>query len=274
MADSGIRLQLFLGPTRPTPAPFEVVDALLDLQVTDNDRERDGFQARFSIGKSTPMDYGLLQRGYFDPPSRLSVMVIYGGSPQMLINGVITNHQVIPSNKPGQSTLVVTGEDISLLLDLEEKPQTHPSQSDSTIARNLLTAYMGEGIVPDVTQTDDTPAVVERVPNQQKTDLVFLRDLAQRNGFVFYADPQVPGTTTAYWGPENRLGKPQPALSMNMGPLTNVDSSITFSFNALGPTAPQLVVAAPDNGLAQDVGVPSLSRPPLVSRPAPALRKT
>src|ERR1700722_20484920 len=106
MADNGIRVQFFLGPTRPTPAPFEVIDALLDLEVTDNDQERDGCQARFSIGKSTPMDYGLLQRGYFDPTSRFSVMIIFGGTPQMLINGIVTNHQLIPSNKPGLSTLL------------------------------------------------------------------------------------------------------------------------------------------------------------------------
>ena len=48
----GIRLQLLIGrPEVPQPAPYEVVDSLISVQVTNNDRERDGFQMEFSWGK-------------------------------------------------------------------------------------------------------------------------------------------------------------------------------------------------------------------------------
>jgi hypothetical protein len=39
----------------------------------------------------------------------------------------------------------------------------------------------------------------------------------------------------AYWGPPVRSGIPQRALSVNVGPETNVES-INFSYNALAPT--------------------------------------
>jgi hypothetical protein len=39
----------------------------------------------------------------------------------------------------------------------------------------------------------------------------------------------------AYWGPENRLSFPQPALSVNLGGDTNVDS-LAFGYDALAPT--------------------------------------
>ena len=42
MAKSGIRLQLLIGPTLPKPAPIEVMDSLIDLEVTTQDRELDG----------------------------------------------------------------------------------------------------------------------------------------------------------------------------------------------------------------------------------------
>jgi hypothetical protein len=272
--DLGVRLQLYVGATLPLPAPSAVVDALLDLQVTNNDRERDGFQLRFSLGKSSPLDYGLLLSGAFDPPARVSVAVLFGALPQVLINGVVTSHQFVPSNRPGESTLVVTGEDVSLLLDLEEKNETFPNQPDSVVVLSVLGAYAGQGFVPVVTPTTDVPLILERLPNQQGTDLALVQRLARANGFVFYTEPTLPGVTTAYWGPENRLGQPQPALTMNMGSFTNVDGSINFSLNALGPATPTITIFEPFTGLALEVPAPNLTRPPLALRPVASLRKT
>src|SRR5207244_11534466 len=64
------------------------------------------------------------------------------------------------------------------------------------------------------------------------------------------------------------------ALTMNMGPYTNVDGSINFAFNALGPAAPTVTIFEPFTGLAFEVPAPSQGRPPLARRPTPALRKT
>ena len=274
MLDFGVRMQMYLGPTLPLPAPFEVADALLDLQVTNNDRQRDGFQMRFRLGKDSPLDYGLLLAGAFDPPARVSLVIFFGVLPHVLINGVITSHQLVPSNKPGESTLVVTGEDISVLLDLDERSETFPNQPDSVIAARVLLNYASKGLVPLIAPTTDVPLIVERLPNQQGTDLAFLQTLAHRNGYVFYTEPTLPGVTTAYWGPENRLGIPQPALTVNMGAFTNVDSPINFSLDALGPATPTITIFEPFTGLAFEVPAPSLTRPPLSRRAVPSLRTT
>jgi len=275
MPDLGVRLQIFIGPTVPLPAPYPVVDALVSLEARNNDRERDGFQMTFSLGKDSLLDYGLLLNGYFDPPNRVIIVALIGVLPQVLIDGVITNHQVMPSNRPGESTLVVTGEDLSLMLDLEEKSVTHPNQPDSVIVTKLLASYATLGLVPAVTPTTDVPIEINRVPTQQGTDLAYIQRLAQRNGFVFYIEPTpAPGVNTAYWGLDNRLGLPQPALTMNMGAQTNVDSPINFSFNALGPAAPQVTITEPNTRLPITIPAPSGLRPPLASRPAASLRKT
>jgi hypothetical protein len=270
-----MRLQILIGPTLPRPAPYAVADALTDLVVTNKDQERDGFQMTFSLGKDSPLDYGLLLNGLFDPPNRVVIVVFIGTTSQILIDGIITNHQVAPSNKPGESTLVVTGEDISLMLDLVEKSMTHSNQPDSIIVTKLLTSYATYGLTPKVTSTTDAPLPTERVPTQQTTDLRYIQTLAQRNGFVFYIEPtQVPCVNTAYWGPDNRLGAPQAALTMNMGPETNVDTSIRFSFNSLGPATPQVTIVDRDTKAATSVTASGGSRPPLASQPAQSLRKT
>lgn len=275
MPDLGVRLQLFIGPTVPLPAPYPVIDALRSLEVTNRDRERDGFEMRFSLGKDSLLDYGLLLNGFFDPPNRVIIAVLIGVLPQVLIDGIITQHQVVPSNRPGESTLVVTGEDISLRLDLEEKNETYPNQPDSVIVLRLLAAYATYGLVPMVTPTTDVPIQINRIPTQQGTDLAYIRELARRNGFVFYIEPTpVPGVNTAYWGLDNRLGLPQPALTMNMGADTNVDTPINFTFNALGPATPQVTIVEPFTKLAIPIPVPSGLHPPLVRQPAASLRKT
>lgn len=269
----GIRLQLLIGqPDVPLPAPYEVVDSLVSLSVTNNDRKRDAFQMVFNLGRDSLLEYGLLRSGVLDVPNRVIIMVIFGALPQVLIDGIITDHQVIPGNEPGRSQLRVTGEDISVKLSFEDQNATYPQQKDSDIVKKILAAA---GFVPDVTETNDTPNDTERIPTQQGNNLRYIRRLAQRNGFVFFVEPtNIPGVNTAYWGPEKRQGEPQPALSLNMGPQTNVDMPINFHFNALESSEAEVSIVDPFTKLAIQLPALSAFLPSLTSKPAKPLRKT
>ncbi len=275
MPDLGVRLQLLIGPTVPLPAPFAVVDALREIEVVNTDEGRDGFEMKFAVGRSSQMNYGLLADGTLDPPNRVIVMVIVNALPQVLIDGIITQHEMVPSNEPRRSILDVKGEDIGARLGLEEKKKTYANQKDSDIVTTILQAYATYGLRPDVKQTDDTPSESERKPAQHGTDLEYVEELARKNGFVFYVEPtDIPGFTTAHWGPDKRQGPSQPALTMNMGPLTNVDQPINFRFDALGPAAPQLSIIEPTTKRAIFVPLPASLNPNLSSKAATALRKT
>ncbi len=275
MPSLGARLQLLIGPTVPIPAPYPVMDALVDVEVTNRDQEFDGFKLTFSLGKDSLLDYGLLLTGLLDPPSRVIIQVFIGTLPQVLIDGIITNHQIAPSNRPGESTLTVFGKDITLKLSLEEKSETFPNQTDSVIVMGLIANYATLGLVPQVTPTTDVPIQVDRIPSQQGSDLDFIRELARRNGFVFYIEPTLtPGVNHAYWGLDNRLGLPQPALTMNMGGDTNVDQPITVSFDALAPAEPQVTILDPITKRPISIPLPSGLHPPLARQPASSLRKT
>ena len=168
-----------------------MVDALYSVEVTNRDRERDGFQLTFHVGKDSLIDYRLLRNGYFEPPARVSVIVVFAGAAQVLINGIVTDLQLVPSNQPGESTFHVTGEDLGLQLALEERSAVFRNQSDSEIAESILEGY---GLEPDVTATTDRPSEQQRVVSQQDTDLGFVQELARRNRFVFFVEPtDVPG---------------------------------------------------------------------------------
>jgi hypothetical protein len=273
MTDEGIRLSLLIGPTIPVPAPWEVTEALKNLEITCNDRERDGFQMTFDLDKGN-QEYGLLQSGILDPPNRVIISVIIGAISSVLMDGFITKHQVVPGNQPGRSTLQVTGEDISIKLDLEEKNAAYPNQTDSAIVRRILDGYATYGLIAQIEETGEVSTDAERVPTQQGTDLTYLQQLAAKNGFVFFIEPSASGSNIAYWGPEPRRDQPQTALTVNMGPYTNVDSQISFDFNSLEPTDPKVSIVDPSTRQSIPVPQASASLPPLSSQPAAPMRIT
>src|SRR5687768_1654226 len=117
----GIRLILLLGKSVPLPAPYEVTSALSRVEVVNEADGNDGFQITFTLGKDAVAEYGLLASGLLGPDQRVVLGVLLGASLEPLIDGVIYHQQSAPSNEPGQSTLTVSGRDLSVLLDLEEK---------------------------------------------------------------------------------------------------------------------------------------------------------
>ncbi|MEH1951240.1 MAG: hypothetical protein V7K77_30455 [Nostoc sp.] len=286
MPESDIRIKLMIGrPLVPKPAPYEVVDALIDLEVTQQDRDRSAFQMTFSLSKELKKssDYWLLQEGILNPPNRIIIQVIVNVKvgvnrslqQPILIDGIITNHQVVPSNKPGESKLIITGEDISVMLDLEDKNEIYPNVSDSTIVTKLLKAYSKYGLKSDVTNTRYfTPKKEEQITTQQSTDLQFIQKLALRNSFIFEIKPdKTPGRNIAYWGEEKQKVTPsQPALSMNMGAFTNVDSPINFNFNALEAIKPEASITDEKSGASISIRIPKSPGQALAKKPAKSLR--
>src|SRR6185295_41469 len=103
----GIRLILMMGQTVPLPAPAPVMNALSRVEVTNDEQGGDGFSISFSLSKSQPVDYDLLQSGLLAQGTRVIIGVLLGAVPQALIDGIITHHQVAPSADPGASTLTV-----------------------------------------------------------------------------------------------------------------------------------------------------------------------
>jgi hypothetical protein len=269
----GINLALLIGPTVPVPAPLPLIDALQSVEVTNTDEGRDGFQITFTAGRSglaDILDYPLMTNPLLTPFNRVIIMVTVGVVPKVLIDGIITHIQLNPSNDPGQSTLTITGEDVGVTMDIEEKSETYPNQPDIVIVNRIIASYAKYGLVPMVMPPPamDVPLIIDRIPSQHGTDLSYITELAKSHGFVFYIEPQLPGVNTAYWGPLNLTGIPQKALSINMGPETTNVNSINFQYNALTPI---MVDGSIQDRMINEV-IPvktfATTRTPLASQPA------
>lgn len=235
----GIHLNLLAGPTVPFPVPPPLMDALDRIEVTHNDQGRSGFQITFQIGQSLTsfLDYALTLSPQFRTFARVIISVLIGPLPQVVMDGIITNQELNPGSEPGSSTFTLTGDDVSFMMDREERSEEHPAQNETIIANKIIARYAQYGLIPLVIPPPsiDTPTPVERIPTQQSTDLAYLQALASRYNYVFYVTPgPAPGTNIAYWGPLIRVGIPQPALSYNLGHATNVER-LTFRHNGLNP---------------------------------------
>jgi hypothetical protein len=271
----GIRLVLLIGKIIPLPAPLDLVGALSAIEVTNDARGSDGFQLTFELTKLIPLDYDVMLTGSMALFNRVVIGVVIGITPTVLIDGIITQHQLTPSSEPGQSTLTVTGQDISVLMDLEEKRAPFKNQTDSVIVRRTLLSYMQYGILPGViAPTVNIEVEVQGQPwQQQETDLRFIQRLATQNSFVFYIEPVTFGVTKAYWGPENRVGFPQPALKVHMGVFSNVES-LSFTNDGMAPVAASGDYLESLTGMQFPVpALPALRLPPLAPIPALPQRK-
>lgn len=270
----GIHLTLLIGPAVPVPAPAAVLDALDGVQVNSGG-DRGGFQLTFQIGKTAPLQ-AMLAAGYFDPiVTRVIVIATVRGIPNVLADGVITRQEIAPSNDPGKSTLTITGEDLSLLMDLVEMPfMRFPAQPIIARVYAILAKYAAFGIAPIAIPpiVPDIPNPLEEMPHQEGTDREYLKQLAGSCGYVFYVEPgPAPGSNIAYFGPDIRIPTPQPALNVNMDAHTNVES-LSFSLDGTAKKIVVMTVMDPVSRRAPiPIPVPNLSvlRPPMGARLTP-----
>lgn len=268
----GLRLVLWMGRNVPLPAPPAVLESLDDVEVRNDAGGADGFQLTFTLGKTRLGEYGLLGEPALQPLSRVVIGVLTGATPAVLIDGIVTHHQTQASSEPGRSRLTVTGRDLTQMMDLEERDDDYPNQPDWLVVTQVIGRYASYGLVPAATPTADIPLELFRVTRQHETDLAFVRRLGQANGYVFYVEPVTFGVNRAYWGPEVRGGVPQPALTVDLGEATNVDS-LDFSNDALAPEGASGTFVDPIFKQPLPIPqLPSLRLPPLAAQPAPTHR--
>lgn len=268
----GVHLTLLIGPAVPVPVPQVVLESVESIQVT-NSKDRSGFQIAFALSTNSPLLAVMLPAGYFDPiVTRVVIIATLNGFPNVIMDGLVTNQELSPSNEPGKSTLTITGEDLSLAMDLIEKTIPYPALPLPAKIYAALAPYAALGIVPLV-----IPPIIPVVESptegwetQKATDREFIKSQAQINGYVFFVQPgPLPLQSIAYFGPDINLPVPQPAVSINLDAATNVES-LSFSLNGLAKKIRVYTILDPvTEKIPIPVPLPNISpfKPPLGLRP-------
>ena len=276
---SAIHLSLLIGPIVPIPVPAMMIDALESVSVTTAAGTRSGFQLRFKINSRSELNTIFLiavgqNTSVGTPPLRVVLIVTLGGRPQPLFDGVVTNVEVQAGQNKQPGSITVTGEDLTKVMDLIDfSGLPYPAMPIEARVALICAKYAAFGIIPLPIPAffPDVPIPVERIPAHKGTDLAYLQQLAEEVGHVFYIEPgEAPLTNIAYFGPEIKVGPPQPALNIDMDAHTNVES-LNFSFD---PTKGVLPIVFIQNQLTRvpiPIPIPNLNplQPPLGLLPAP-----
>jgi hypothetical protein len=232
----GVHLTLMVGPAVPVPVPQAVLDALTSVTVTTTSGETaSGFELRFTLSNRSPLHtIFLLSGGAMPPFIRVIIVATMNGTPQVLMDGVMLNHEVSPGSDDTHSVLTVKGKDLTAVMDfIDFSGIPYPAMPNFARVALILAKYAALGIMPLTIPeiVTDIPVPISRFPRHQGKDLDYIRRLARESGYVFYLDPgPAPGVSRAYWGPEIKVGVPQPALNTNMDAHTNVES-LQFNFD-------------------------------------------
>ena len=113
------------------------------------------------------------------------------------------------------------GEDLTAVMDQQEYTGVpYPAMPAEARVALIVAKYALYGMVPIVIPSLflDVPIPMDRIPAHEGTDLEYVNALAYDAGYTFYVDPgPAPGMNIAYWGPEIKVGVPQPAITLDMG---------------------------------------------------------
>jgi hypothetical protein len=266
---SPLYLTLLVGPVEALPAPKPVMDALTSVEVNISATGTSGFQLSFTLANSSPLQtLFLLAGGSPVPIIRVILVATFGGLPQVVMDGVIKHTEVVPDAMQGSSKLVVTGEDLTAVMDLIDfSGLPFPALTPDLRVLAILAKYAMFGIIPEVVPviTPDIEVPVDKIPSQKGTDLAYIRQLAKEAGYVFYLEPgPLPGMTQAYWGPQIKLGAPQPALNVNMDAWTNVES-LNFRYEPQTAVMPLVFIQDQTTKMVLPLPIPPVTplNPPL-----------
>jgi hypothetical protein len=268
-----MQLALRVGEGAPGLAPSDVMQALRAVEVTQTDTGPSGFQLTFhtEAGAIGSESFALVANELLRPFSRVLVRVSIDGVATTLIDGFITHHQYVPANGPEESLFVVTGEDVSVKLDLFDWSREFPSAPDVETALEILAPWIAMlGLEVEVVPTPTSVVPLDYVPQQAGTDRAALQDIAARNGYVFYVTPADElFFNKAYLGPPPRAAPIGGVLDV-IGLSSAVDA-FRAEYQALAPSTYFGYVM--ETEVDPYVPIPvltiqSLRYPPLAARPA------
>jgi hypothetical protein len=236
-ANPSIQLRLYAGAMTLSPVPEAVAEAWQSLEVTQTDEAPGALQMTFHADRNLSLepDYDLLSSSVLRTGGRIGATISLNGQTIVLFDGFITNQELSHTTSFGASTISVIAQDVSVMMDLHHISYQYPGMLDPAIVAYVLTRYAIFGVVPMIVPPLSALILdpLLDVPAQNSTDRAYLQQLAQPYGHVFFVRPALTiGLNTAYWGPPPRFTAPQPALSVNVGPASNVER-ISFTHDGL-----------------------------------------
>jgi phage protein D len=232
-------------------ASAAVLNAVRRIEVEDHSVMADMLRMRLAVAvKEDGSGWTVLDEDLFTRLANLKVSVTVGsGSALPLISAYVVDVDTNFSSEPDGSELTVTAMDPTVLMHLDEKVKQWPNMMDSDVASAIFSdaAYR---FTPVVESTKWSRQENDHTLIQRGTDIQFLHQLADRNGYECFVEMNDAGQIEGHFHPAKHDGKAQGTLTVNMGASTNVNK-FHAKFDMLGPATAKAATLDPDDASAQ-----------------------
>jgi phage protein D len=195
----------------------QLYTALTSLEVEENVDMPGAIQLSLPVNRTDGGDLSYVADDRFKPFANLAVVVTPEGKPdECIFDGYVLSHKLHIETGTVSSTLQVFGQDVSWLMNLEEKVREWTDVTDADVAASIFGDY---GITPaSENSDDDSPSHTEggHTLMQRASDIQFLRMLARRNGKICrVACTRTPGQRTGYFAKPKLDGYPVTTMKLN-----------------------------------------------------------
>jgi phage protein D len=231
-------------------ASSAVLGAVKQIEVEDHASMADMLRLKLSVAvREDGGGWTVLDDELFTRLAKLRLSVTVGtGSAIPLLDAYVIDVDTSFS-EPGNSEMVVTAMDPTVLMHLDEKVRSWPSMKDSDVA----TAIFGDsayGFSPVVESTGYSRDEQDHTLVQRGSDIQFLQQLADRNGFECFVALNDAGVVEGHFHPPKPDAQPQSTLTVNMGSATNVNR-FKARYDMLGPAVAKAATIDPDDASSQ-----------------------
>lgn len=214
------------------PVDDDLLRRIERIEIEEHADKADMLRLELAIGVREGEDgWRLLDDGTFEPFTHLRIGLQVGEGPaDLVLDAYVIDLNTKLSSDPGRSTTEVVAMDKTVLMDREEKTKRWKKMRDSTVARELFREHDISPGTDGVQQTEPAASEMEAPLMQRSTDARLLRQLADRNGYLFYVetDPDQQQVVGFFHPMDRKRSGPnmeaQKPLRVSMGTETNVSS--------------------------------------------------
>lgn len=212
--------------------------SLLDVEIEENVDMPGAFRVTLPIKVSASGDYDTPSDPRFGPMSNLAVTArAADGQTHCLIDGYVLAHEIHLDAAAAASTLKISGQDVSWLMNLSETVREWADVTDGAAANTIFGDY---GFTPDSKNLDDdSPSHTSDTASlmQRASDAQFLRDLARRSGKFFRVYcTDTPGVRTGAFVTPAVDGDPVVTLTLNPPDQANI-GPLGVTWDIMRPTS-------------------------------------
>ncbi|CAB1080588.1 hypothetical protein D1AOALGA4SA_8268 [Olavius algarvensis Delta 1 endosymbiont] len=201
-------------------AADDIYENIIRLEIKEDIKQAASFTLRISITLQQEGEWSYLDDERFDLFKKVTIAFGVGEDDAVpYFEGFITH--LAPHFDPAEELcyLEARGMDATCLMNLEEKIETWTDTAHSDIAGQLFAHY---GLTPEVESTTAMHAETDNILVQKHTDIRFLKELAERNGFECYVGMTDDGQVKGFFKPHALDIAPRPPLAVHFEDETNV----------------------------------------------------